>query len=68
MLNLSVRIVEAMTNLRNDVRGVVSFEYIIVAACIVATVILVFQGSGAGTVGAALTDGLAKITSAMSKL
>jgi pilus assembly protein Flp/PilA len=46
MLNFYVNAREAVLRLRNDKRGVVSFEYVIVAACIVAAVAFVFGDTG----------------------
>ena len=39
-----------LERLRTDKDGVVSFEYVIVAACIVAAVAAAFGGTGAGTI------------------
>lgn len=68
MLKYYIKATEALKNFRRDQAGVVSFEYVIVAACVVVAVIAVFSGTGAGTITGALTDGLGKITSAMGKL
>ena len=46
MLTYYVKTTEALKRLRKDAAGVVSFEYIIVAFCVVAAVAAVF---GAGT-------------------
>jgi Flp pilus assembly pilin Flp len=68
MLKYYIKATEALKNLRKDQAGVVSFEYVIVAACVVVAVIAVFSGTGEGTITGALTAGLGKITSAMAKL
>jgi Flp pilus assembly pilin Flp len=68
MLNYYIKAKEALKRLRADRDGVVSFEYIIVAVCIVVTVIAVYSGTGAGTISAALTAGIGKITGAMNTL
>jgi pilus assembly protein Flp/PilA len=68
MLKYSIKTTEALKRLHTDKDGVVSFEYVIVAACIVTVVIAVFSGTGAGTVTAALTAGLGKITAAIAAL
>jgi pilus assembly protein Flp/PilA len=47
---------------------VVSFEYVIVAACVVTVVIAVFNGTGAGTIRGALDTGMTAITTAMTGL
>ncbi len=66
MLKLYVKATEALHSLRTDKKGVVSFEYIIVAACIVAVVIAVFKTDT--SIKTALTTGIGKITTAMSGL
>jgi Flp pilus assembly pilin Flp len=68
MLNYYIKIVEALKNLRADKDGVVSFEYIIVATCIVIVVIAVFNGTGANSISGALSSGIGKITGAMANL
>jgi Flp pilus assembly pilin Flp len=57
---------EAVKRLRMDKDGVVSFEYLIVAACVVASVSAMFGGAGAETIQGALTTGLAAITAAFT--
>ena len=42
MLKYYIKTTEALKRLRTDQDGVVSFEYVIVAACIVAAVVAVF--------------------------
>lgn len=59
---------EALKQLRADKEGVVSFEYVIVAACVVTVVIAVFNGNGAGTIRGALNTGLTAITTAIGTL
>ena len=66
MLKYFVKTTEALKRLRADQDGVVSFEYIIVAACIIGAVAAAFGTTGAGGIGAALTAGLAKITAAFT--
>jgi pilus assembly protein Flp/PilA len=56
---------EAVKRLRTDTDGVISFEYVIVAACIVGTVAAAFGGAGAGTIQGALTAGFAVIGGAL---
>ena len=55
-----------LKSLRDDQRGVVSFEFIIVAACIIATVALVFTAGGNNTISGALSTGIGAITSALA--
>jgi Flp pilus assembly pilin Flp len=66
MTKLYVKASEAVHGLRTDKKGVVSFEYIIVAACIVAVVIAVFKTDS--SIKTALTTGIATISTAMSGL
>ena len=51
MLKLYVKTIETLRRLRTDKDGVVSFEYVIVAACIVAAVVAAF-GTGTAAVSA----------------
>ena len=46
MLKYYIKTTEALKNLRSDTAGVVSFEYVIVAACIVAAVAAAFGTGG----------------------
>jgi Flp pilus assembly pilin Flp len=64
MLTYYIKSTEALKQLRADTRGVVSFEYIIVAACIIAVVGAVF--TNAGPLGTALTNGLTAIGTALT--
>jgi Flp pilus assembly pilin Flp len=59
MLKYYIQTTEALKQLRSDVRGVVSFEYVIVAACIVAAVALAFGQTG--PLVTALTNALSTI-------
>ncbi|QOZ52203.1 hypothetical protein [Bradyrhizobium sp. CCBAU 53338] len=62
MLKYYIKTTEALKQLRSDTRGVVSFEYVIVAACIVAAVAAAF-GTSAGTgIGKALSDAITAIS------
>jgi pilus assembly protein Flp/PilA len=47
MLKYYIKTTEALNRLRTDKDGVVSFEYVLVAACIVAAVLFAF-GTGTG--------------------
>jgi len=58
---------EALKLLRADQDGVVSFEYIIVAACVVAAVLFAFGPTGNGALGQALAGGIAAITAEFTK-
>ena len=58
--------VEAVKRLSTDKNGVVSFEYVIVAACVVTVVIAAFNTGG--SLPGALTTGFTAITTAMAGL
>jgi len=57
---------EALKSLRADKSGVVSFEYVIVAACIVGAVAAAFGTGAAGAIGTALSDAIANIAAAVA--
>ncbi len=61
MLKVYVKATDLIERLRTDKDGVVSFEYVIVAACIVGAVAAVFGSGATGTIGAALTTAISKI-------
>ena len=54
---------EALKRLRSDMNGVVSFEYVIVAACVVAAVLFAFGPTGSGAIGSSLSSAIAAIVS-----
>jgi pilus assembly protein Flp/PilA len=58
MLKFYVKATETLKSLRADTAGVVSFEYIIVAACIVAAVLVAFGTTTSTGIGQALTAGI----------
>jgi pilus assembly protein Flp/PilA len=62
MLKYYVKTTEALKRLRADEDGVVSFEYIIVAACIIGAVAAAFGTGATGAIGTALTGGITAIT------
>ncbi|MDA9410576.1 hypothetical protein [Bradyrhizobium sp. CCBAU 45384] len=66
MLNYYVKATEALKSLRTDQDGVVSFEYIIVAACIIGAVSAAFGTGATGAIGTALTSGITTITTAFT--
>jgi pilus assembly protein Flp/PilA len=66
MLKYYIKTTEALNRLRTDNDGVVSFEYVIVAACIVAAVAAAFGNSGTTGIGAALTTAIGKVTAAVT--
>jgi pilus assembly protein Flp/PilA len=61
MLKIYVKTSDLLSRLRSDKDGVVSFEYVIVAACIVASVGLAFGTGAGGTITTALTNAIAGI-------
>ena len=65
MLKLYVKASDLIESLRSDKRGVVSFEYVIVAACIVAAVGLAFGGGTSSPIATALTTAIGKVASAL---
>jgi len=66
MLKFYIESTEALKRLRADQDGVVSFEYIIVAACVVGAVAAAFGTGAAGGIGTALTTGLTAVTAAFT--
>ncbi len=66
MLKYYFKATDALKQLRADQSGVVSFEYIIVAVCIIGAVAAVFGGSGPGSIQGTLSDGITKIVTAFS--
>jgi Flp pilus assembly pilin Flp len=68
MLKYYIKSREALLRLRTDNDGVVSFEYVIVAACIVGAVIAVFGTGTAGGIHDALDGVLQKIITKMGTI
>jgi hypothetical protein len=66
MLKYCVKTTEALKALREDTAGVVSFEYVIVAACIVAAVAAAFGTSTASGIGLVLSTAIGKIGTAVN--
>ena len=67
-MNYFIKTTKALKRLRADHDGVVSFEYIIVATCIVIVVIAVYSSTGANSISGTLSSGFAKIAAAMNTL
>jgi pilus assembly protein Flp/PilA len=66
MLKYYIKTTEALKRLRADQDGVVSFEYVIVAVCIIGAVLAAY-GTTTGTgIGSALSGGIGKIVTAFS--
>jgi len=66
VLGYRVKSTDALKRLRTDKDGVVSFEYVMVAACIVGAVSAAFGTSAGGAVATALTSGIGTISAAIS--
>ena len=66
MLKYYVKASDLLDRLCNDKDGVVSFEYVIVAACIIGAVAAAFGTGTATGIGAALKGGITTITAAFN--
>ena len=66
MLKLYIQTTEAFKRLASDRDGVVSFEYVIVAACIVAAVSAAFGTGTATGIGKILSTSIGTISTAVS--
>ena len=65
MLRYYIKATEALKSLRTDNDGVVSFEYVIVAVCIIAAVVAAFGTNAGGGIATALTSGITAISTAV---
>jgi Flp pilus assembly pilin Flp len=61
MLKWYAKATEALRQLRADQDGIVSFEYVVVAFCIVATVLAVFGTGGNSTISNALNTAISAV-------
>ncbi|MGY3234491.1 MULTISPECIES: hypothetical protein [unclassified Bradyrhizobium] len=62
MLKYYIQTAESLKRLRKDAKGVVSFEYVVVAAAVVGAVVLAFGAAGgAGPISTALGSAIAAI-------
>jgi pilus assembly protein Flp/PilA len=68
MLKYYAKTRDALKRLRTDKDGVVSLEYVVVGAVVVAIVITVFQGTGTNSLTGALSTGFGAIVTAMGGL
>jgi Flp pilus assembly pilin Flp len=66
MLKYYIKTTEALKRLRTDKDGVVSFEYVIVAACIVAAVSAAFGTGTATGIGKVLNTAITAIGTAVA--
>jgi pilus assembly protein Flp/PilA len=64
MLKFYFKTKEALKRLSTDKDGVVSFEYVIVAVCIIAAVLAAFGTDNTTGIGSALSGGIGKIVTA----
>ena len=65
MLKYYIKATDLIDRLRSDKAGVVSFEYLIVAALIIAAVGLAY-GTGGSKISTALTKGITAVTTAFT--
>lgn len=61
MLKTYIKGREAILRVRTDKDGVVSFEYVIVAACVVGAVVLAFGTGATGAIATALKNAITAI-------
>src|SRR5882672_10580833 len=66
ILRYRVKSTDALKRLRTDKGGVVSFEYVMVAACVVASVSAAFGTNAGGGVATALTSAISTISAAIN--
>ncbi|MBR1229492.1 hypothetical protein JQ600_31875 [Bradyrhizobium sp. AUGA SZCCT0176] len=66
MSSFHAKATDALKRLRTEEDGVVSFEYVIVAACMVGAVTAAFGTSAGGNVATVLTSGISTIVAAIS--
>lgn len=65
MLRYRVKSTDALKRLRTDQDGVVSFEYVMVAACIVGSVSAAFGTGAGGAVAIALASAISTVSAAI---
>jgi Flp pilus assembly pilin Flp len=65
MLKYYIKAREALHRLRMDKNGVVSLEYVVVAACVVVVVTAVYTSTGSTSLKGALNQGFTNIVNAM---
>jgi pilus assembly protein Flp/PilA len=66
MLKFYVKAHDLLDRLRTNKDGVVSFEYVIVAACIVAAVVAAFGAGATGPIETALAGAITKIVAVIN--
>jgi Flp pilus assembly pilin Flp len=67
MLKYYIKTTDLLERLRTDKAGVVSFEYVIVAACIVAAVAAAFGTTSGGSIKTTLSNAITAVGSAVTK-
>ena len=65
MLRCYAKTFQALSRLRTERHGVVSFEYVLVAACVVAAVVAAFGTNAGAGIAAALTNIVNAISTAL---
>lgn len=65
MLKLYIQAQDAIDSFRRNESGVVSFEYVIVAACIVGAVSLAFGNNATSGIGLVLANSITEIGNAV---
>jgi hypothetical protein len=66
MLRFCIGASDALESLRSEAKGTASFEYVVVAACIVTVVGTAFNAGAGGPIKATLTDALTAISVAFA--
>ena len=66
MLKYYVKASDLLSRLREDKDGVVSFEYVIVAVCIIGAVLAAYGTTTTTGIGSALSGGIGKIVTAFN--
>jgi len=67
-ITVMLKYIETVKRLSTDKDGVVSLEYVIVAACVCAVVIAVYGNGAGGALGGAINTGFTAIGTAMAGL
>jgi pilus assembly protein Flp/PilA len=68
MLKYYVKASDLLGRLGTDKDGVVSFEYVVVAACIVAAVVAAFGAGATGPIETALAGAIAQIVAVINAI
>jgi Flp pilus assembly pilin Flp len=68
MMQLCFKARDVFNALRTDKDGVVSLEYVIVAACVCAVVVFVFNGTGSTSLNGILQGGFSAISNSVTSV